>query len=585
MLRTHNCGELTKNQIGSEIILCGWIDTRRDHGNLIFFDLRDRWGRTQLVIDSESDKKLHQEAEILRSEFVIAAKGVVRKRPEGTTNLKLSTGEIEIQVKGIEILNASETPPFELLDHLNVAEELRLKYRYLDMRRPSMLRRLEVRHQITQVVRDYFNQHQFVEIETPILTKSTPEGARDFLVPSRLSKGIFYALPQSPQLFKQLLMVAGVDRYFQLARCFRDEDFRADRQLEHTQIDVEMSFITPTDIMSLIEELVAKIFERVCKHKVELPLQVLSYDDAMNRFGSDKPDMRFGLELQDVTQILSGSELKIFKSVIQNKGVIKGFKVSGKEFSRSDFDQLTKKAQEAGAKGLAWFKVTDKGFESPIAKFVSDIERRQLIKLFELKVGDTLLLIADNWNTTCAVLGVLRGHLAELLKLIPRDQFKLLWVVNFPLFEWNENEKAVQPLHHPFTAPNTAEVSQLVNNPLKVHAQAYDLVLNGTEIGGGSIRIHSQDIQKQVFRVLGITDEEAKQNFGFLLDALKFGAPPHGGIALGLDRLCAILLGVESIRDVIAFPKTQRGNCLLTEAPSAVYPKQLKELSLQVDKS
>ncbi len=582
MLRSHTCGELNLKYVGQTVTLTGWINSRRDHGNLIFFDLRDRWGKTQLVVNLESDSMLHERAEKLRSEFVVQVSGVVEKRPAGTLNSKLSTGEIEVHVKALEILNTSETPPFELLDDLNVSEELRLKYRYLDLRRPAMMNRLQFRHRIAQTARRFFDQKQFLEVETPILTKSTPEGARDFLVPSRLAKGCFYALPQSPQLFKQILMVSGVDRYFQLARCFRDEDFRADRQFEHTQIDVEMSFVTQEDIMMIIEELLTKIFSEVFNREVKRPLQVMTYDEAMNSYGSDKPDLRYGLQFSDATSLLTQCGLKVFKTVIETGGVVKGFKVSQNEFSRSELDELTKKVQDFGAKGLAWFKVAEQELESPIAKFLSSDEKQRLKNLFHLTTGDTLFLVADRWKTVCAALGELRRHLAQVLHLIPENEMRLLWVVDFPLFEWNEEEKRNQALHHPFTAPRAEDKKLLESEPLRVHAQAYDLVLNGTEIGGGSIRIHDEETQSKVFGVLGIKSEEAKEKFGFLLDALKFGAPPHGGIAVGLDRLCAMLVGVESIRDVIAFPKTQKGTCLMTDAPSKVYPKQLNELSLKV---
>ena len=582
MYRTHTCGELTGKHIGEKVTLAGWIDARRDHGNLIFLDVRDRWGKTQLVFNPDDSRDLHAAAEKLRSEYVVRVEGVVDKRPQGTANPKLSTGEIEVRVSALELLNASKTPPFEILDESDVSEEVRLKYRYLDLRRAPMLKRLGLRHQITQIVRRYFDGHQFIEIETPILTKSTPEGARDFLVPSRLSAGCFYALPQSPQLFKQMLMVAGADRYFQLARCFRDEDFRADRQLEHTQIDVEMSFVTEEDVMSELEGLLIEIMHKVKGIKLQLPLKRLSYQDAMNTYGSDKPDLRFGVELKDVTAILKNTDLKIFQSVIQAKGVIKGLSISGQEFSRSDLDHLVTLVKENGAQGLAWLKVTAEGLESPIAKLITNEQRKELVKTFGTKPGDTLFFVADQWSTCVKALGVLRNRLAERLNLARRDEFKFLWVVDFPLFEWNDEEKRFDSLHHPFTAPKPEDLKYFDSEPLAIHARAYDLVLNGTEIGGGSIRIHQRDVQNQVFRALGISQAEAQEKFGFLLDALAYGAPPHGGIALGLDRLCAILAGVDSIREVIAFPKTQKGVCLMTEAPSKVYPKQLKELSIQV---
>ncbi|OGW87030.1 MAG: aspartate--tRNA ligase [Omnitrophica bacterium RIFCSPHIGHO2_02_FULL_46_11] len=586
MLRTHHCGELTAKHISNKVTLCGWVDTRRDHGNLIFIDLRDRWGKTQLIFNPEKNREIHCTAEKLRSEFVVQARGVVQKRPEGTLNPKIQTGQIEVEVTELQILNASEVPPFEIVDDSPVSEEIRLKYRYLDLRRPAMFKRLQTRHRITKIVRDYLDEHHFIEVETPMLTKSTPEGARDFLVPSRLSAGTFYALPQSPQLFKQILMISGFDRYFQLARCLRDEDLRADRQPEHTQIDIEMSFVSEDDIISMIEGLLARVIKAIRGVDVKTPFPRLSYQDTMNRFGSDKPDLRFGLEFQDATSLLGGSELKIFQEVVKQKGVVKGLSVSGANFSRSDFDRLIAFVQGFGAKGLAWIKVAADGIESPIGKFLKPDEQKKLITLFRAKAGDTIFLIADQWLTTCAALGALRNQLAGELKLIPQTkELNLAWIVDFPLFQWSEEEKRLDAVHHPFTAPQEADLAFFDKEPLKVKARAYDIIFNGTEVGGGSIRIHQEEVQKKVFHSLGITDQDAEGKFGFLLRALRFGAPPHGGIAIGLDRLCAILEGVESIRDVIAFPKTQKGSCPMTEAPSKVSDKQLKELHLQIKPS
>lgn len=583
MLRTHTCGELTEKNVQQKVTLCGWVDTRRDHGNLIFIDLRDRWGKTQLVFNPQTLRDVHASAEKLRSEFVLQVSGPVHLRPAGTENLKISTGRIEIQVEKLEILNPSETPPFEISDNLEVSEELRLKYRYLDLRRPSMLARLENRHKLTKLARDYFDERHFIEVETPMLTRSTPEGARDFLVPSRLEPGSFYALPQSPQLFKQILMVSGFDRYVQFARCLRDEDLRADRQPEHTQIDVEMSFVDEEDIMSVIEGLLSKVIRQIRQVDVKTPFLRITYQDAINRFGSDKPDLRYGLEFSDVTDLFGDSTFKIFQEVIKQKGVIKGLKVSGRNFSRSDFDEFTAYVQTYGAKGLAWFKVTESSLESPIAKFLNEKTQLELKKRFEAKAGDTLFLVADQWFTACVCLGALRTKMASLMGLTEKSkELKLCWVIDFPLFQWSEEEKRIDAVHHPFTAPQEIDLSLLEKEPLKVRARAYDIVLNGTEIGGGSIRIHREAIQKKIFQLLGITDQEAEERFGFLLKALRFGAPPHGGLAIGLDRLCAILTGQDSIREVIAFPKTQRGTCPLTEAPSKVYPKQLKELHLNL---
>ncbi len=582
MLRTHTCGELTAKQIGNKIILCGWVDKRRDHGNVIFIDLRDRWGKTQLVFNPEGSRDVHAVAEKLRPEYVVRAHGIVTKRPNGTQNPKITTGEIEIQVDKLEILNSSDTPPFEISDDTAVSEEIRLKYRFLDLRRPAMLNRLQVRHRITKIVRDYFDEQGFVEVETPMLTKSTPEGARDFLVPSRLDIGSFYALPQSPQLFKQILMISGFDRYFQLARCLRDEDLRADRQPEHTQIDVEMSFIAEDDIMSIIEGLLARIIQAVRRVQVKTPFPRMTYKEAMNRFGSDKPDLRFELEFVDVTLLLGNSELKIFQEVVKQKGVIKGIKIYDRNYSRGDLDTLTTFAQGFGAKGLTWLKITADGLESPIAKFLTPDQQKKLKEAFHGNVGDIIFLIADQWLTTCTALGALRNRFGSELGLNRSNELSLVWIVDFPLFQWNEEEKKIDAVHHPFTAPQERDLALLGKEPLKVCARAYDIILNGTEVGGGSIRIHQEEVQKMVFKTLGISDKEAEEKFGFLLKALRFGAPPHGGIAVGLDRLCAILCGMDSIRDVIAFPKTQKGACPMTEAPSKVSAKQLKELHLQV---
>lgn len=580
MLRTHTCGELTEKQLGRSVTLCGWVDTRRDHGNLIFIDLRDRWGKTQIVFNPEN-RAAHSAGEKLRSEYVVKIKGLVGKRPKGTENPKLKTGAVEIQAEQVEVLNTSETPPFEITDKVEISEELRLKYRYLDLRRPVKFEHLYKRYQITKIARDYFAGEQFIEVETPMLTKSTPEGARDYLVPARLIPGTFYALPQSPQLFKQILMVSGFDRYFQLARCLRDEDLRADRQPEHTQIDVEMSFVAEDDIYALIEGLITRVVSEICQVKLTAPFQRMTYEDAMNRFGSDKPDLRYGLEFADLTSLLGGTEVKIFRDVIGKKGVIKGLKVSGKDFSRGDLDALTEFAKGFGAAGLAWFKMSANGLESPLAKFLKPEEQKKLIQTMNGKAGDTFFVVADQWLKTCTILGAIRAKLAAELGLINTKEMSILWVVDFPLLQWNEEEKRLEANHHPFTSPREEDLALLEKEPLNVKARAYDLVLNGTEIGGGSIRIHQEQVQKKVFQTLGINDKDAEEKFGFLLKALAFGAPPHGGIAIGLDRLSAILLGLDSIREVIAFPKTQKGTCLLSNAPSPVYPKQLQELYLK----
>ncbi len=585
MLRTHPCGSLNATHIDRTVKLAGWVHTRRDHGNLIFIDLRDRWGVVQLVFNPETNPDTHAKAEKLRTEYAIQAEGKVKRRPKGTENPKISTGEIEILAESLEIFNESPTPPFEIASDGEVSEELRLKYRFLDLRRGAMQKTLQTRYQITRLVREYLGNLDFIEVETPYLTKSTPEGARDFLVPSRLTPGTFYALPQSPQLFKQLLMVSGFDRYFQLARCFRDEDLRADRQPEHTQIDIEMSFIEEEDIQKVIEGMVAQIFQKVLNKKIDLPLQRIPYDKAISCYGSDKPDLRFGMVLQDVTEEFKGTEFKIFAQAIGRGDKLKALvlpAVKDRELSRKDFDDLTRYIAELGAKGLVWFKVKQNDeAESPVSKFLEPQRVNQLIKKVGAKAGEAIFIVADQETKACTLLGALRVHLAQTYLNLPKNEFALCWVTDFPLFEWSEEEKRHRALHHPFTSPQEADLTLLTNSPEKVKARAYDLVLNGTEIGGGSIRIHRRETQEKVFEVLKISSQETEDKFGFLLKALSFGAPPHGGIALGVDRLTALLCGKDSIREVIAFPKTQKGACLMTEAPSIVSAKQLKELHIK----
>ncbi len=582
--KTHTCGDLTKTNVGATVTLMGWVHTRRDHGGLIFVDLRDRGGITQVVFNPETSAEAHALAHDIRSEYVLAVTGSVAPRPGNTVNPKLPTGEIEVLVNSLTILNAAKTPPFMIEDESDVAENLRLKYRYLDLRRPSLQKVLLTRHKITQTVRRFLDNHGFADIETPFLTKSTPEGARDYLVPSRVNPGMFYALPQSPQLFKQILMVAGFERYYQIVKCFRDEDLRADRQPEFTQIDLEMSFIDEDEIIALMEELLAEIFKQVKGVELPRPFPRLPYQEAMDRYGSDKPDTRFALELKDVSDIAKASDFKVFLQAIELGGQVKGFAAPGMAgLSRKEVDDLTNEAKVFGAKGLAWIKVTESGFESPIAKFFKDGQVKSIAERLAAKPGDLMMFIADSRKIVAETLGYLRLLMGKRLNLIDESKFNFLWVTDFPLVEWNADEKRYDAMHHPFTAPKDEDLPFMEAEPLKVRARAYDIVLNGSEIGGGSIRIHRSDVQSKMFSLLNIAEEDARKKFGFLLEALEYGAPPHGGLAFGLDRLTAILIGATSIRDVIAFPKTQKAICLMTEAPSKVTTTQLRELSIKLD--
>ncbi|MFH1778295.1 MAG: aspartate--tRNA ligase [Candidatus Omnitrophota bacterium] len=582
--RTHSCSELNLENNNQPVILCGWVRARRDHGGLIFIDLRDREGITQLVFNPELDADLHRRAGELRSEFVIRIEGKVLPRPLGTENKKILTGEIEVTVQSLENLSKSKVLPFEIEDNINISEELRLKYRYLDLRRPVMQQKLILRHKVFKLIRDILDREKFIEVETPILTKSTPEGARDYLVPSRLNPGQFYALPQSPQLFKQILMVAGLEKYFQLAKCFRDEDLRADRQPEFTQLDIEMSFITETDIFTLIERIVQQIVRLALNREIDIPFQRLSHYEVISRFGTDKPDVRFGMELIDLTDIVCDAEFKIFKNVVKEGGMVKTINVKGGAgFSHAEIQQLETQTAIFGAKGLAWFKIKAEGVVAPIKKFFSDEITGQILEKTNAEVGDLLLFVADkNADVVNSSLAHLRLELAKRMNKISPNTHTFLWVTDFPLFKYNQEEQRWESEHHPFTAPDEEDIKLIESEPDKVCSRAFDLVFNGVEIGSGSIRIHDVELQQKIFKRLGITEKEMQEKFGFLLEAFQYGPPPHGGIALGMDRLLAMLTASTSIREIIAFPKTQKGACLLSGAPSGVTEKQLRELGLDL---
>jgi len=587
-MRTDLCGKINKDFDGMEVTLSGWVNRNRDHGKLIFIDLRDFSGVVQLIFDSKINKKSYEEARNLRSEYVIMVRGKVRGRSEDTINPSIPTGEIEVVVKEINVLGTSKTPPFMLEDRKKVEENTRLKYRYIDLRTEEMQKNLRLRHNITSAVREYFNSKGFLEIETPIMAKSTPEGARDFLVPSRLNPGKFYALPQSPQLFKQILMFSGFDRCYQIARCFRDEDLRADRQPEFTQIDMEMTFVEVEDVIEIVESLFCSIFRDVFNKKIDLPFKRLSWKDSMENYGTDKPDLRFGLVLKDISDVFRESELKIFKNALNSdEGCIKSIVVDDSTtLTRKELDDIVELAKKSGAGGLAWIKVdSDMVLQSPIAKFISEKEKKGLISTLNLKKNNLILIVADKFTVACRTLGIIRKHLGGKLKLIDGDNLNFVWVYDFPLFEWDDNEKRLSPVHHPFTKPDKETIGYLEKEPLKVKSEAYDIVLNGEEIGGGSIRINDRNLQKKIFKLLDIDEKRIKENFGFFIEALEYGAPPHGGIALGMDRLVMLLGGLDSIREVMAFPKTQSAMCMLTGSPSSVTEEQLKEAYIDISKT
>ncbi len=578
--RTHTIQELSTRMAGQPVVIAGWVNTRRDHGGLIFVDLRDRSGLVQVVFNPEISKPAFELAERIRNEYVIAIAGTVRIRPEGTVNPNLPTGDIEVYASELELLNTAKTPPFYLDDNIQVDEILRLRYRYLDMRRQEMKNNMMLRHRVIKSLRNFLDERGFLEIETPILTRSAPEGARDYLVPSRVHPGEFYALPQSPQIFKQILMVAGIEKYYQVARCFRDEDLRADRQPEFTQLDIEMSFIDEEDIMELTESMLVRAFADGIGREISVPFPRITYDEAMKSYGSDKPDLRFGLLIQDLTDLLQGSEFKVFATAINSGGVVRAINAKGcASLSRKEIDELVQLAIDLGARGLAWIQVTEEGMKSPIVKFISPEDLEGITSRLEAKPGDLLLFCADFEDTVARVLGGIRLELGKRLQLIDEDAFNFVWVTDFPLLEWDEEENRYIAVHHPFTSPQDPE--QLESSPQTAKARAYDLVLNGTEVGGGSIRIHSRALQEKMFALQGLTPEEVADKFGYMLEAFEYGAPPHGGIAFGLDRLIMLMAKRDSIRDVIAFPKTQSASCPMTHAPSSVRPEQLKELNIK----
>lgn len=582
MYRSHPIMDVTTLAPGAPVTLAGWVQTVRDHGGLLFFDLRDRSGIVQVVVNPDTNPVLGALAKTLRDEWVVSLHGAIQTRPEGTRNSAIPTGSLEIAAQDIHVLNTCPTPPFPIDERVEVSETLRLTYRYLDMRREPLRQSLKLRADLTHFVRNYLHDHAFWEVETPILTRSTPEGARDFLVPSRLERGSFYALPQSPQLFKQILMVGGLERYYQIARCFRDEDLRADRQPEFTQVDIEASFLTMDQFLYLVEGMIQAIFREFAGVSLDRPFVRITHREAMEKYGSDKPDLRFGLPINNISVAAGKTQFRVFRDVLEQGGIVLGLRYpGGASLSRKEIDELTQWAIDQGAKGLAWMKVEGETFQSPILKFFPEESQKEIAETMTPEPGDLLLFIADKEPLARKVAGQLRLHIGDRLGLRPSSLYSLLWVVDFPLFEWNEEENRLEALHHPFTAPRREDIPLLETNPLSVRSDAYDLVLNGTELGGGSVRNFEPKLQERLFEKIGITPESARERFGFLLDALTFGAPPHLGMALGLDRFVMLLSGRDSIRDVIAFPKTQKGTCLLTQAPSPVDASQLRELGMR----
>lgn len=581
--RTHECGVLRAENVGERVVLKGWVQYRRDFGGLIFIDLRDRTGLTQVVFTPENSQEALDLADTFRSEFVIEVEGEVRSRTPEMVNPNLDTGMIEVYVDKVTLINKAKTTPFQIEDRIQVNEDLRLKYRYLDLRRPVMYKTFKLRSDVTKVVRNFLQDEGFLEVETPILTKSTPEGARDYLVPSRVHEGEFYALPQSPQLFKQLLMVSGFEKYFQIARCFRDEDLRADRQPEFTQIDMEMSFLTQEEILDINERLIQKVMKEIKGIDIPRPFQRMKYDEAMSRYGSDKPDVRFGLELIDLTDVVAGCNFKVFAQTVEAGNQVKGLNIKGAndQYSRKDLDELTKFVGRYGAKGLAWIKVTEEGLTGPIGKFFQDEYGQKLLERMKAEPGDTLVFVADKKSVVADSLGALRKKLGKELNLIDESQFAFLWITDWPLLEYSEEEGRYTAAHHPFTRPFDEDLEKMETAPGEVRAQAYDIVLNGYELGGGSLRIYEKELQEKMFKVLGFTQEQAQEQFGFLMDAFEYGVPPHGGLAFGLDRFIMLLAGRDNLRDTIAFPKTASASCLLTDAPSTVATAQLDDLNIR----